>query len=116
MRQNRFDIQTDSGTPAPRRVARAAPVFAAEQVDGIMIPASPLPQPVHPVLVHEAADAFVAATAAQILHAGHRAFYRPADDTNTLPPRETCVGSPTSTPTEAEDRYYAMLDEQKLAA
>lgn len=100
------EAPADGDAPALRRVARATPVFAAEQVDGFTIPVSPLPQPAQPVEAQEAADAFVAATAAQILHAGQRAFYRPADDTITLPPRETFVGSPISTPTEA---YYATL-------
>ena len=54
----------------------------------------------------EQAEAFVAATGAQIDHGGTRAFYRPSTDSIQLPPREAFIGSPTSTPAES---YYSTL-------
>jgi antirestriction protein ArdC len=54
----------------------------------------------------ERAEAFVAATAAQIDHGGTRAFYRPSTDSIQLPPREAFIGSPTRSPAES---YYSTL-------
>ena len=62
-----------------RLLARATPVFAAEQVDGYASPALPEP-PASPVEPIEAAEAFVAATGANVVHGGSRACYVPRTD------------------------------------
>lgn len=103
-----LDIVADEGEegegPGKRLVARATPVFAAEQVDGFMPPAIEAPgQPVSPI---ESADRFVATTGASIAHGGGRAYYRPSTDSIQLPPRDAFVGSATSTPAES---YYSTL-------
>ena len=49
----------------------------------------------------EQAEAFVAATGAQIDHGGTHAFYRPSTDSIQLPPREAFIGSPTRSPAES---------------
>jgi antirestriction protein ArdC len=87
-----------------RLIARATPVFAAEQVEGWApsireAPAADL-QPI------DRAEAFVAATGAVIYHVGDRAFYRPSTDSIHLPPRDAFTGSATSSPAEA---YYSIL-------
>ncbi|MCW2283171.1 antirestriction protein ArdC [Rhodoblastus acidophilus] len=85
-----------------RLIARASPVFAAEQVDGY---AAPTPDATtSPMTPIEQAEAFVSHTGAVIQHGGDRAFYRPATDQIALPVREAFVGTPTISPAEA---YYA---------
>ena len=88
-----------------RLFARATPVFAAEQVDGYQPPVIDAPT-VIPMTPIEQAEAFVAATGAQIDYGGTRAFYRPSTDSIQLPPREAFIGSPTSTPAES---YYSTI-------
>jgi len=99
------DPETGNAETATRLLARATPVFAAEQVDGYQAPASgaPLATVIPPI---EQAEAFVAATGAAIQHGGGRAFYRPSTDSIHLPPREAFIGSNTSTPAES---YYSTL-------
>jgi antirestriction protein ArdC len=92
--------------PETRTVARATPVFAAEQVDGFDIPAPALPAQIDPVARLGAVEAFVAASGAVIAQGGSRAFYSPSQDVIQLPLREAFQGSPTSTATEA---YYSTL-------
>jgi len=87
-----------------RLFARATPVFAAEQVEGWTAPVIDTPATV--ITPIERAEAFVAATRASITHGGSRAFYRPSTDSIQLPPRESFIGSPTSTAAEA---YYSTL-------
>ena len=87
-----------------RLMARATPVFAAEQVDGYQAPVSPAPSAVIPPCAQ--AEALIAATGAIIQHGGNRAFYQPSNDRIQLPPRETFTGSPTRSAAEA---YYAVL-------
>jgi len=88
---------------APRSVARSFPLFAAEQVEGFDIyeGANEAELPVG----HEDALAsvarFIAATGAQIVESGERAFYRPSADTIHLPRRSAFVGTQTLSPTEA---------------
>lgn len=66
-----------------RLIARATPVFAAEQVGGWSPPSPDSPaETVEPI---EHAEAFVAATGAQIYHGGDRAFYRISTDSIHLP-------------------------------
>jgi antirestriction protein ArdC len=97
--------ETGEAETETRLFARATPVFAAEQVDGYRPPVIDTP-PVIPMTPIEQAEAFVAATGAQIDHGGTRAFYRPSTDSIQLPPREAFVGSSTSTPAES---YYSTL-------
>lgn len=82
-------------------VAKASSVFAAEQVDGYVSEDVP-PQDHSPAL--EDAERFITATAAVIRNRGERAFYSPATDEITLPPRPLFRSTPTSTATES---YYA---------
>lgn len=89
--------------PTRRLVARASAVFAAEQVDGYVPNSQP---PADPVFALGAADAFIAATRATIIHEGDRAFYRPSRDTIHMPPAERFIGTSTISPTQA---YYATL-------
>jgi antirestriction protein ArdC len=84
-----------------RLIARASPVFAAEQVDGYVSHSEAPTPPMSPI---EQAEAFVSRTGAVIQHGGDRAFYRPATDQIVLPVREAFVGTPTISPAEA---YYA---------
>jgi antirestriction protein ArdC len=89
-----------------RLFARASTVFNAAQVDGWKAPVEPdAPAPVQfdPVSV---ADTFIAGTRADIRHGGDRAFFRPSSDHIQMPPRDTFVGTDTSTPVEA---YYSTL-------
>lgn len=90
----------DDGT---RLFARATPVFAAEQVDGYAPPAPPEPQgsPVEPI---DAAEAFIAATGANIVRGGSMACYVPRTDNIHMPCRDAFLGSATSSAAEA---YYA---------
>lgn len=87
-----------------RRVARATPVFAAEQLEGFTPEPELQSQPEFPPI--ERAERFVAATGATIHHGGDRAFYQPSTDSIQLPPRGAFLGTPTSTPAEA---YYSTL-------
>jgi antirestriction protein ArdC len=84
-----------------RLIARATPVFSAEQVDGYAIPALEPKNSVEAVDDVLAAERFIAAAGALIFHAGNRAFYCPSTDTIRLPPREAFIGTATSTAAEA---------------
>jgi antirestriction protein ArdC len=97
--------ETGEAETETRLFARATPVFAAEQVDGYKPPVIDAP-PVVTMAPIEQAEAFVAATGAQIDHGGTRAFYRPSTDSIQLPPREAFIGSSTSSPAES---YYSTL-------
>lgn len=83
--------------------ARASWVFNADQVDG-WTPATPPERNLVQALDH--AEAFTAATGADIRYGGDRAYYRRSDDHVQMPERERFTGSATSTPTEA---CYATL-------
>ena len=89
--------EDESGT---RLFARATPVFAAEQVEGYASPALP-ETPLSSVEPIEAAEAFVAATGANIVHGGSRACYVPRTDNIHLPPRDAFLGTATSSAAEA---------------
>jgi antirestriction protein ArdC len=52
----------------------------------------------------EAAEAFVAATGANIVHGGSRACYVPRTENIHMPPRDVFIGTATSTAAEA---YYS---------
>lgn len=96
--------ESDGAEAETRLFARATPVFAAEQVEGYQPPV--IDEPAVPMTPIEQAEAFVAATGAQISHGGTRAFYRPSTDSIQLPPREAFIGTPTSTPAKS---YYSTL-------
>lgn len=88
-----------------RLMARASTVFNAQQVDGYE-PEAVEPVSENPVAPIQQAEAFVAATAAQIRHGGTRAYYSRATDHIQMPERERFLGSETSSATEA---YYGTL-------
>lgn len=96
-------FQQETNEPEQRFVARASHVFNADQVDGWRPPELEI---VSAVAAVEQAEAFVAATKAEIRHGGNMACYRPKDDYIQMPERSQFKGSPTSTATEA---YYATL-------
>jgi antirestriction protein ArdC len=100
-----YAAEQESGEsePTTRLFARATPVFAAEQVEGYQAPVTDAP-PATIITPSEQAEAFIAATGAAIQHGGSRAFYRPSTDSIQLPPRESFVGTATSSPAEA---YYS---------
>ena len=86
-----------------RRVARASWVFNAEQVDGYTLPAIPnLP----PIEREANAEAFIAATRADIRHGGDMAYYRPGTDHIQMPDERLFTGSKLAT--RAHD-YYSVL-------
>jgi antirestriction protein ArdC len=101
-----WDIEDEKTGERGRRktlFARASWVFNADQVGGWIPPASPERNLVEGL---DHAEAFTAATGAQIRHGGDRAYYRRSDDHVQMPDRERFTGSASSTPTEA---YYATL-------
>lgn len=103
----KIDVETDvidEERRATRLIARATPVFAAEQVEGWAPPERAPPEGAVSPIAH--AETFVAATGARIEHEGDRAFYRPSTDSIHLPPRDMFTGSATSSAAEA---YYATL-------
>ncbi len=96
--------EMDTAEPAPGRlVCRAYHVFAAEQVEGVAIDASALPDLAERI---DAAERFVASTAADIRLGGDRAFYLPSGDFIQMPAPAAFTGTQTSTATEG---YYATL-------
>ena len=105
------DTADDGDTAAPERrcVARANIVFNADQVDGWEPAPAEAPSSIEEFTPVANAEAFVAATAADIRHGGDAAFYRPATDHIQMPPKEAFRGSPTSTP--AEDYYSTLCHE-----
>jgi antirestriction protein ArdC len=98
---NSQDAEDETET---RLIARATPVFSAEQVDGFAIPA--MPNSPDPVTTIDTAEKLIGATGASIAHGGNRAFYRPSTDSIHLPLRDVFLRSATSTATEA---YYSTL-------
>ncbi|MGX1101288.1 ArdC family protein [Amorphus sp. MBR-141] len=96
----------DTASPERRCVARANIVFNADQVDGWKPAPTEAPSVGEEFTTVVNAEAFVAATAADIRQGGDAAFYRPATDHIQMPPKEAFHGSPTSTPAEA---YYSTL-------
>lgn len=94
------DQADDDGS---RRVARASYVFNASQVDGYTLPGLPeLP----PIEREANAEAFIAATRADIRHGGDMAYYRPSTDYIQMPDERLFTGSKLSTRTED---YYSVL-------
>ena len=68
--------------------------------------APPLPEPKDPAQILDKAEAFIAATGADIRHGGNRAFYRFPDNFIQMPERKRFMGTETSTATES---YYSTL-------
>jgi antirestriction protein ArdC len=83
--------------------ARASWVFNADQADRWTPPATSERNVVEAI---DQAEAFTAATGADVRHGGDGAYYRRSDDHVQMPDRERFTGSATSTPTET---YYATL-------
>ncbi len=83
--------------------ARASFVFNADQVDNWH---TPKPNNADPVQVLGEAEAFAAATGADIRHGGDRAYYSGKSDHIQMPLRDRFTGTKTSSPTEC---YYATL-------
>jgi antirestriction protein ArdC len=98
------DADGNAGNVETRLLARATPVFAAEQVDGYV--SSKQETPPTTLQPSDRAEAFALATGAAIIHGGNRAYYRPSTDSIHLPESARFIGSPTSTP---EESYYATL-------
>ena len=90
--------------PETRLLARATPVFSAEQVDGFELPGKSQCSAVFHNC--EKAEAFISTLNAVIHHGHDEAFYRPASDSIHLPDRHRFVGTPTSS---SEESYYATL-------
>lgn len=87
----------------PRFIAKATPVFSADQVDGWSEPA---PEIKSPAEIDEHAEGIIQATSARIESGGSRACYVPSLDLIRMPDRRAFNGTPTSSPTEA---YYSTL-------
>ena len=88
-----------------RHIARATPVFAAEQVDGYDIETPTLGSGA-PFNVNSEVQDFIKKTGAMIFHGGEEAYYQPSTDRIHLPVKETFIGSESSS---AEESYYATL-------
>jgi antirestriction protein ArdC len=87
-----------------RFVARASRVFNVAQVDGYAMPTPDTAEDwIDPC---DQAEAFIAATGANISIGGDRAYYRPSTDGITMPDRHRFIGTPTSSATEG---WYSTL-------
>lgn len=81
-----FEVDPDPSDDADtgkRHVARASWVFNAAQVDGFTPPDAPAPLP--PIARDARAEAFIAATGADIRVGGESAYYRPSTDHIQMP-------------------------------
>ena len=82
----------DDGTEGEERfwISKVYRVFNADQCSGLPEKFQTKPEhPLDPSQRIEHADTFIKNTAAVIKHAGGSAYYRPSDDTITLPPFES---------------------------
>ena len=77
--------------------------FNVAQVDNFALPDTPATSIIER---DQAADAFFAATRADIRHGGERAFYRPSDDFIQMPDERLFRGSQYGT---AKEDYYCVL-------
>ena len=100
------EIDEDTNEEEIRRVARAFRVFNAAQVDGYESPTLSLPETPNPIAHHDAADALIASTGADIRHGGQNAFYRATEDYIQMPLKSLFTGTETMNGTEG---YYAIL-------
>lgn len=93
----------DQPVSRPRFIAKATPVFNADQIDGWSEPAPAIRSPAG---IDERAEALVQSTTARIENGGSRACYIPSLDLIRMPRRQAFSGTATSSPTEA---YYSTL-------
>jgi antirestriction protein ArdC len=93
----------DEDDDGKRCVARHSAVFNVVQVEGFLLPDTPTTSTIER---DSAADAFFAATGADIRHGGERAFYRPAADFIQMPDERLFRGSRYGSPKE---NYYCVL-------
>ena len=93
----------DENDDGKRRVARHSAVFNVAQVENFTLPDTPTTS----LVERDAkADAFFAATKADIRHGGERACYRPSQDFIQMPDEKLFRGSQYGTPKED---YYCVL-------
>jgi len=107
----------DKGEETERQIAfmKGYTVFNVEQIDGLpahfttpaVIPASPLPR-------LEAAEAFFAATSADIRIGGNRAFYAPGLDRVQIPPRDSFRDAESYAGTLAHELTHWTSHESRL--
>jgi antirestriction protein ArdC len=99
------DTEASDDQNASRRcfIAKATPVFNADQIDGWSESA---PEIKTPAEIDERAEAIVAATNARIEYGGDRACYIPTNDLIRMPQRTAFTGTETSSSTES---YYSTL-------
>lgn len=104
-KRTELEVADDGDKAESRLFARSSRVFNADQVEGFEAEDT---TPVVPDQTErlDQAEAFVAASGADIRHGGDRACYSPSGDYIQMPPRERFTGSETSTATES---YYATL-------
>jgi antirestriction protein ArdC len=105
-----FDVEPDpkdENDDGRRHVARASWVFNVAQVDGYTI-GEPLP-PLPPLERNARAEAFVAATKAEIRIGGESAYYRPSTDHIQMPD-EHLFRAPESNQ-RSEDWYSVLTNE-----
>ena len=97
------DEKTEDREEGSRIFARASHVFNVEQVEGFALPEIPIGDDFEPV---PSAEAFVAATGANIRIHGQSAHYTPSADRITMPERELFFATDTGS---AEQNWYATL-------
>jgi len=100
---NRTETDDTTGAEVERGIPflKAYAVFNADQIDGL--PDRFIPQPLTPVAENTRnaqAEAFIAATAADIRHGGARAYYSPSHDHIQMPPFASFITA---------EGYYATL-------
>ncbi len=88
-----------------RLIARATPVFAAEQVDGYEMDQA-LPKLATEFKGSKIIEAFIGRTRAMIIYGGNHAYYQPSTDSIHLPHLQDFLSSETST---VEENYYSTL-------
>ena len=99
----------ERGEEAEREVAfmKGYTVFNVEQIDGLpaqyLAPVAPVLQPLP---LHQAAEAFFAATGATFCHGGSRAFYAPVRDFIQLPPAEAFRDAESYAATKAHELIH----------
>jgi antirestriction protein ArdC len=101
-----YDVEPDpqvEDDDGKRRVARHSSVFNVAQVDNFALPDAPQTSFIER---DQAADAFFAATKADIWHGGERAYYHTRDDFIQMPDEGRFRGSQYGTPTED---YFCVL-------
>jgi antirestriction protein ArdC len=101
-----YDVEPnpeDEDDDGKRLVLRYSNVFNVAQVDGFNLPDTPATSIVER---DQAADAFFAATKADIRHGGEMAFYRAWDDYIQMPDERLFHGSAYGSPKED---YYCVL-------